>query len=80
MKILQVGTNETVKVCWVQLLKSKFQVLCISIPGTLLHVTLKKRAEISADIFAGLLQYSCTNLTINKIVIRWGENPPGRYN
>ena len=37
--------------CWVQLLTSRFQVLCISIPGTLLHVTLKKRAEISADIF-----------------------------
>ena len=65
--------------CWVQRLKSKFQVLCISIPRTLLHVTLKKRAEISADIFARLFQYSCTNLTINKIVIRWGENPPGRY-
>ena len=66
--------------CWVQLLKSKFQVLCISIPGTLLHVTLKKRAEISADIFARLFQcscLSCTNLTINKMAITWGENLPG---
>ena len=43
------------------------QSLCISIPETLLHVTLKRRAEISADIFARLLRYfflSCKNLTI----------------
>ena len=42
-------------------------ILCISIPETLLHVTLKRRAEISADIFARLLRYfflSCKNLTI----------------
>ena len=41
--------------------------LCISIPETLLHVTLKRRAEISTDIFARLLRYfflSCKNLTI----------------
>ena len=43
------------------------QSLCISIPDTLLHMTLKRRAEISADIFARLLRYfflSCKNLTI----------------
>ena len=58
--------------CSIQLLTSTFQVLCISIPETLLHVTLKRREEISADIFARLLQYfclPCMNLTINKIVI-----------
>ena len=46
---------------------STIQSLCISIPETLLHVTLKRRAEISADIFARLLRYfflSCKNLTI----------------
>ena len=45
------------------------QSLCISIPETLLHVTLKRRAEISADIFARLLRYfflSCKNLTITQ--------------
>ena len=34
---------------------------------TLLHVTMKRRTEISADIFARLLQYFCLsfkNLTI----------------
>ena len=44
------------------------QSLCISIPETLLHVTLKRRAEISADIFARLLQYfflSYKNLAIS---------------
>ena len=48
-------------------LTSTIQSLCISIPETLLHVTLKRRAEISADIFARLLRYfflSCKNLTI----------------
>ena len=47
--------------------KSTIQSLCISIPETLLHVTLKRRAEISADIFARLLRYfflSYKNLTI----------------
>ena len=46
---------------------STIQSLCVSIPETLLHVTLKRRAEISADIFACLLRYfflSCKNLTI----------------
>ena len=46
---------------------STIQSLCISIPETLLHVTLKRRAEISADIFARLLRYfflSYKNLTI----------------
>ena len=55
--------------CWVQLLTSRIQFLCTSIPETLLHVTLKRRpeAEISADIFARLLRYfslSYKNLTI----------------
>ena len=46
---------------------STIQFLCISIPETLLHVTLNRQEEISADIFARLLQYlrlSCKNLTI----------------
>ena len=54
----------------VQLLTSTIQSLCSSIPETLLHVTLKRRAEISADIFAHLLQYfflSCKNLTIIEV-------------
>ena len=49
---------------------STIQSLSISIPETLLHVTLKRRAEISADIFARLLRYfflSCKNLTIKDI-------------
>ena len=36
--------------CWVQLLTSAVQFLCISIPLNLLQVILKRRAEISADI------------------------------
>ena len=44
--------------CWDQHLTSTIQFLCISsIPETLLHVTLKRRAEISADIFTCLLRY-----------------------
>ena len=46
---------------------STIQSLCISILETLLQVTLKRRAEISADSFARLLRYfflSCKNLTI----------------
>ena len=53
--------------CWVQLLTLTIQFLCISITKILLHVTLKRRAEISADIFARLLRYfglSCKILTI----------------
>ena len=53
--------------CWVQLLTSTLQSLCISMPKILLHVTLKRRAEISADIFARRLWYfrlSFKNLTI----------------
>ena len=38
----------------VQLLTSTIQFLCVSIFETLLHVTLRGRGEISADIFAGL--------------------------
>ena len=59
VKIHQVGTSETVRYV-VQLLTSTIQSLCISIPETLLHVTLKRRAEISADIFARLLRYFCS--------------------
>ena len=47
--------------CWVQLLTSAIQVLCIGIAETMLHVTLKRRAEISADTFARLLQYFCSS-------------------
>ena len=58
-------------------LTSTIQSLCISIPETLLHVTLKRRAEISADIFARLLRYfflSCKNLTINRnIQLDWNN-------
>ena len=44
--------------CWDQHLTSTIQFLCISsTPETSLHVTLKRRAEISADIFARLLRY-----------------------
>ena len=52
--------------CSVQLLTSTIQLLCISILETLVHVTMKRQAEISADIFAHLLWYfslSCKNLT-----------------
>ena len=52
--------------CWVQLLTSTTQFLCISILETLLHVTLTRRTEISADIFAHLYRYltlSYKNLT-----------------
>ena len=51
---------------------STIQSLCISIPETWLHVALKRRAEISADIFARLLRYfflSCKNLTITLFTV-----------
>ena len=51
---------------------STIQSLCISMPETLLHVTLKRRAEISADIFARLLRYfflSCKNLTTTVFIL-----------
>ena len=54
---------------WVQLFTSAVKFLCISIPQTLLDVTLKRRAEISAVIFAHLLRYvrlSYKNLTIKE--------------
>ena len=53
--------------CWVQLMTSTIQFLCISISETWLQVTLKRREEILADLFARLLRYfqsSCKNLTI----------------
>ena len=43
--------------------------LCTSIPEILLHVTLKRQAEILADMFARLLRYfclSCKNMTISR--------------
>ena len=43
--------------CWVQLLTSTTQFVCVSILQTLLHVTLKRQAEMSADILGDLLQY-----------------------
>ena len=49
---------------------STIQSLCISILETLLHVTMKRRAEISVDIFVRLLRYfflSCKNLTIIEV-------------
>ena len=61
------GTSEA---ALVQLLTLKF--LCISTPETLLHVTLKRRAEISGDIFACLSRYfrlSCKNLTITAVTL-----------
>ena len=48
------------EMCWVQLLIPTNQFLRICILGTLLHVTLKRRAKISADIFARLLRYFTT--------------------
>ena len=66
VKIHMVDPSETVKMCWVQLLTSSIQFLYITIPESLLDVTLKRRAEIPADIFARLLRYfrlSCKNLT-----------------
>ena len=56
----------------------RIQSLSISIPETLLHVTLKRRAEISADIFARLLRYfflSCKNLTIKDNIFHWVTRP-----
>ena len=57
VKIHQVRTIET----------STIQCLCISISETLLHVTIRRQAEISTDIFARLLRYfrlSYKNLTM----------------
>ena len=65
IKLHQVGTSVTVKCVG---LITIIKLLRICILGTLLNVNLKRRAEISADIFACLLQYShlsCKNLTIN---------------
>ena len=56
----------------VQLLKSTIQFLCVSILETLLHLTLNRRAEMSADIFARLLRnfsLSCKNLTISSHIL-----------
>ena len=58
------------KMCWIQLSISSIQFLCISILETSLYVTMKRRAAISADIFAYLLRYfnlSYKNLTITTI-------------
>ena len=58
------GQKQDSKMCWVQLLPSTIQFLCISIPQILLHVTLKRQAEIWA---------SCKNLTLGGG--GWGELP-----
>ena len=66
VKIHQVGTNETVNVLG-QLLTSTIQFLCITILDSSLHVTMKRRAEISAHTFACLLRdfsLSEKNLTL----------------
>ena len=55
--------------CWVQLLTFIIRDLYISILETLLHVTPKRPAEVSADIFARLLRYfllSYKDLTTNR--------------
>ena len=55
-----------VLLCWV-LLTFMAQLLCISVPETLLDVTLKRQSGILDDIFARLLRYfrlSCKNLTV----------------
>ena len=55
--------------CWILLLTSKIQFLSVCILETLLHVTLKRGAEILADIFARLLWYfslPCKKLTIKQ--------------
>ena len=63
--------------CWVHLLRSTIQFLCIL--ETLLHVTLKRPSEISAHIFAFILCYvslSFKNLTIIKcwIIVSYCTN------
>ena len=55
------GHKRDSKMCCVQLLRSTIQLLCINVPETLLHVTLKGLAEISAGIFARFLQYFCVS-------------------
>ena len=70
--------------CWVQHLTSSIQ-LCISILETVLHVTMKRRVEISAEIFARLVQYfrlSCKNLTIINSIdsIRPGKRGTKTFN
>ena len=60
------GVKAYSKICCVQLFTSAIKFLCIGILETLLHVTLKRRAKISADIFTRLLQcfcLTCKNLT-----------------
>ena len=64
-EILQVGTSETIKCAGFDSCHLQFN-LCVLV-YLRLHMTLKRRAEISADIFARLLRYfrlSCKNLTI----------------
>ena len=56
-------------ICWVQLLTGYNSIFVYQYTGDFLHVTLKRRAEISADIFAPPLRYfrlSCKNLTITR--------------
>ena len=63
------GHKRDSKMCCVQLMASTVQFLCIIILESLLHMTMKRRAEISADIFARLLRYfslSYKNLTISR--------------
>ena len=61
LKILQADPSEVVKCVGSSVWRLQ---LCMSIPETLLHVTLKRRAEISADTFARLSRYFRKNLTI----------------
>ena len=73
VKIHQVGLSETEKCIGSNSWHLQFNFLCISIIETLLHLTLKRRAEISADIFARLWRYfssSCVNLTITVFIYR----------
>ena len=55
VKIYRVGTIGAVR-C-VGFLLSTIQFLCISVLEAWLNVTRKRQAEISADIFVGLLRY-----------------------
>ena len=61
IKLRKVGTSDS-RMYWVKLLTSTIQFLFISRPETLLHMTVKRRAEISADIstvFPHRLQHYC---------------------
>ena len=56
------GTNETVKCVGSDTSQLPVQYFCIRVRETLSHVTLKRQAEISADIYALLFRYFGSSL------------------